>query len=64
MIAGHDQQPPVQRRQAARVQHRRAYQGQRCDALPMLADEALQIGETAAGNTRPRVAISTPPPLE
>ena len=53
MVAGHDLQPRAERRQASRVQHRRAYQAQRRDALRMLGDEPLQIGETAAGKMRP-----------
>ena len=53
MVAGHHQQPRAQWRQAARVQHRRAHQGQRRDALRMLGDETLYIGQTAAGKMHP-----------
>ena len=53
MVAGHDHQPRAQRCQAARVQYRRAHQGQRRNASRIFGDETLHIGRTAASKMRP-----------
>ena len=39
--------------QVVRVQYRRAHQSQRRDALRMLGDEAMQIGEATASKIPP-----------
>ena len=53
-VPGHDQKPFGQWRQAVRVQHHRAQQRQRRDALRIMGHKTPQIRRTAAGKMRAR----------